>query len=282
VVNLGIGMPEGVASVAAEERIIDLLTLTAEPGVIGGIPAGGLNFGAAVNPRPSSTSPTSSTSTTAAGWTSPSSGWRRPTPGQPQRQQVRPASGRRRRLHQHQPERAHGGVRRHLHRRRLEVRSTDRAPAIVHEGGARKFVREVEHRTFSGAEARGAGQRVLYVTERCVFRWCDPEGASALELIEIAPGIDLQRDVLAHMDFRPRISADLQADGRALFAIETDGPARAPAGPPAGRSAWGCSRWRRPARRRCGAACAAGSAGAAAPARTAPGNRPRPGSGLPG
>ncbi|MBS0495833.1 MAG: acyl CoA:acetate/3-ketoacid CoA transferase, partial [Proteobacteria bacterium] len=70
---------------------------------------------------------------------------------------------------------------------------------ILREGRAGKFVREVEHRTVSGRYAWRRRQAVLYVTERCVFQLCD-EG---LELIEIAPGVDLQKDILDHMEFVP-------------------------------------------------------------------------------
>jgi propionate CoA-transferase len=76
-------------------------------------------------------------------------------------------------------------------------------------------VRQVEHRTFSGREARRRGQRVLYVTERCVLRLAE---AGGLELIEIAPGIDLERDILAQMDFTPSIAPDLARMDSALFA----------------------------------------------------------------
>jgi propionate CoA-transferase len=84
----------------------------------------------------------------------------------------------------------------------------------VSEGAMRKFVRQVEHRTFSGSEARRRGQRVLYVTERCVLRLADTGG---LELIEIAPGVDLERDVLGQMDFIPAISPELALMDGALF-----------------------------------------------------------------
>jgi propionate CoA-transferase len=76
----------------------------------------------------------------------------------------------------------------------------------------------VEHRTFSARESRRRGQQVLYVTERCVFRLTGNEQAPALELIEIAAGVDLQRDVLDQMDFVPLISTQLSIMDAALFA----------------------------------------------------------------
>jgi propionate CoA-transferase len=72
---------------------------------------------------------------------------------------------------------------------------------IVKEGAVRKFVKSVEQISFSAARSRQVGQQVLYITERAVFQLV-PEG---LELIELAPGIDLEKQVLAQMDFRPVI-----------------------------------------------------------------------------
>ncbi len=70
---------------------------------------------------------------------------------------------------------------------------------IVREGSVRKFVDQVEQISCSSRRSQALGQEVLFVTERAVFRM-QPDG---LELIEIAPGIDLDRDVLGQMDFRP-------------------------------------------------------------------------------
>jgi propionate CoA-transferase len=85
---------------------------------------------------------------------------------------------------------------------------------IAREGRERKFVRKVEQVTYSGALAGENGQRALYVTERAVFR---RGGNGRLELIEIAPGIDVERDVLAHMDFKPDIAPDLRQMDARLF-----------------------------------------------------------------
>ncbi len=74
---------------------------------------------------------------------------------------------------------------------------------VLQAGKIHKFVDRVERITFSGDFARKHGQNVLYVTERAVFRLA----SEGLELIEVAPGIEIDRDILPFMDFRPSISA---------------------------------------------------------------------------
>jgi propionate CoA-transferase len=85
---------------------------------------------------------------------------------------------------------------------------------ITREGRGKKFVRQVQQVTYSGSLANENGQRAFYVTERAVFRRNEQ---GRLELIEIAPGADLDRDILAQMDFRPEISRDLKPMDKRIF-----------------------------------------------------------------
>lgn len=81
------------------------------------------------------------------------------------------------------------------------VKWADGRLAVVQPGKTRKFVKQVERITFAASYARKTGQEVLYITERAVFRL----DQDALALIELAPGIDIDRDILPYMEFRPHV-----------------------------------------------------------------------------
>jgi propionate CoA-transferase len=213
VINLGVGAPDGVANVANEEKVTPYLVMTTEAGAVGGVLAGGSSFGSSANAHSILDQNQmfdfyhgGGLDLTCLGMaecdslgnvnTSKFGGKLNGCGGfidisQNARAVVFAGTF------------TAGG---------LKVAVEDGKLRIVQEGRAKKFVKQVEQVTFSGQYAAQKSQPVLYVTERCVFQLTN----HGLELIEVAPGIDIERDILAHMAFKPHIHKPI-AMNPALF-----------------------------------------------------------------
>jgi propionate CoA-transferase len=214
VVNLGIGIPDRLATVAAHEGVTDLMTLTTEVGGVGGVPAGWPNFGMSYNAEAFINHPAMFDWYDGGGLDQAFLGM-----GEVDKFGNVNVS-----KFNNRPIGCGGFVNITTASKKvvycgtfttggLKVTAENGKVRILEEGKHKKFVDRVEQITFSGKYAAKAKQPILYVTERAVFELIDGE----VTLVEIAPGIQLEKDILAHMDFKPRISRELKSMPEEIF-----------------------------------------------------------------
>jgi len=214
VINLGIGMADGIANVANEEGVLDEFTLTAEPGIIGGMPAGGPAFGACMNPQAIISQPSQFDFYHGGGLDISFLGLAQvDNKGNSNVSKFGPkfqGTGGFIDISQNAKKVVFLGT---FTASGLDVEINDTFLTIKSEGKVKKFVNEVEQITFSAKQALDTKRPVLYITERCVFILTD----QGLMLTEVAPGIDIKKDILAHMQFKPIVADDVKAMDTRLF-----------------------------------------------------------------
>lgn len=219
IVNLGIGIPEGIANVANEEGLPGM-KMTVEAGNIGGVPSSGVGFGSATNPDCTIDSPAMFDFYDGGGLDQAFLGLAEcDREGNINVSRFGPriaGCGGFINITQSTPVVVFCGT---FTAGGLKEKIGDGKLEITQEGKIKKFKDSVEQVTFSSDFATKAGQKVLYVTERAVFELRD----GVFTLTEIAPGIDLQKDVLDQMEFVPAIAEDLKTMDSRLFTDEKMG-----------------------------------------------------------
>lgn len=214
VVNLGVGVPTGVAQVAFEEGWLDSIVLNTEVGVLGGLPQGGKNFGPAKNPVAFISQSAMFDFYDGGGLDATCVGMAQvDAEGNVNVSKLGPMAigcGGFINITQNTKKVIFCGE---FRAKGTQVAISENGLRIEQEGAVAKFVEKVDQITFSGRQAARTGNKVMYVTERCVFE-LTPDG---LLLTELAPGIDLEGDVLSKMAFRPKVAAEIKTMDLRVF-----------------------------------------------------------------